>query len=471
RRRIEKVRLGFSGSAKTPQLPLDFEDYSSNLEELFIEPSEYSDASTQYVIPPVSHAFDALSQAGLKNIERAEEEAKNYIAEALTRIQNDYGIVVKTCMELEFYALDSVGIKFNRIDVDEAERKLRKSGIAKRFSPENTVDNNGQYELTTSIAPPLKTASSAMNSRLYLLNRSDEIGTCRVSFDPRAFSDCEPSSAHLSFSLWTQNNEPLFVKNGNWSPLSKHIAHGLLEVQKNSVVLSAQTNKAFERFYSSVWAPSSLSASYAGNDGSSLRFATHDDCAYARPIDSAQSVRIENRLPASDSNFFIAMAGTIAGIDYALKKYVTIVDESAPESPDSETHDLISTGSKTLAVKKMAAEQQAAPIPHTLAEALIAFNKGSGGDLTCVPEAQAFFGAVLDMYDLPKEAPAAIANDNEKNAPASAQNRSFKDLLKKLLGRKQIEEAFAESAAETAGQIPLLPEAAEPEIAAPAAHP
>jgi len=353
---------------------------------------------------------------------RAEDQAIRYIYEAKRRIEEQYGIRIKTGLELECYAIDPSGTPTSDIlSVEQVQNDLLLEGCNVQFEDENTLDYKGQYEAITGVNDPLETIQVGENVRQYLSQNPAKYGLEAFDFSPRPFPGQEASSVHISLSLWDIKGKPLFSgKDGRFSPLLYAVAHGMIETQKNTVLLSAQTDGAYERFGNSAWSPSGIGVDYYGDSGRSLRIANENGNAWLAKHFQPEDVRIENRLPAADSNLAIAMAASILGVEYALQHYVRVFKSSndfavncmtafSDEDPEilhniTRVKGQIISKDRVLGVAEFRGYTPRYPLPQNRAEALYSLKEALTNDpISSI--AGSFLNAVVKQHDESTPAP------------------------------------------------------------------
>lgn len=328
------VNLGAAGNtprlhikkADTPSFPIDYNGF-------YHAGAVARDSETQYCIDPKDHyPSNDLSFVSAADLVKAREIAAQYIQVTLDKFHNLYGITVKSGIELEFYALGKDGApSSNLLKVAAVANDLKASGLSVRFDDENTIDYRGQYEIATDVLSPLEAVRIIEEAKAHIDKNANEYGVDRFDFSPLPFRDEEPSSAHISISLWDKEGEPLFLDTDG--PLLNHVIHGLLEIQRSTVLLHAPTPDAYKRYGHSDWSPNAICFGASGGTGISLRVANENNCHALNGYSEASKIRIENRLAASDADPIVAMAANIAGIDLALERYMSIENEIVNEYP------------------------------------------------------------------------------------------------------------------------------------------
>lgn len=343
--------------------PLDYKGYRDS------EPTPRTPNIGQLIIPPVDHASTpdkALPPP--KDDKQVELAARNYIRRTLKKFEERYGIKVRAGIELEFYAVDEDDKPTSKVlDLEKVSGAFRNSPFVERIDHENTTDYKGQYEAIIGVNPPkgkprmphhgdpMRAAMGAEAVRKHLVAHAKEHGLERVDFSPLPFEEQEASGAHISISLWDTDGKPLFgFHQGAMTPIMGAALKGMLDIQRPSTLLYAQNDKAYKRYGNTDWSPNIIGVSGTGGSGHSLRIANASDYAHLKPTAPPENVRIENRLASSDANYIIAMAATLAGVDNALEKYVTVAESTATNTDKANEDGTFETkaGNKTLCIKQ-----------------------------------------------------------------------------------------------------------------------
>ncbi|MGQ0527431.1 MAG: hypothetical protein ACT4OY_05295 [Alphaproteobacteria bacterium] len=389
-----------------------------------IEPCEYNDSDYQYIVNPKEHYRSQQNLLSASNdYSEAEILAQSYISSALERFKDQYGIELKASIELECYALDDKGLNNqNLIDVKFVEEMLKSLHLAEVFEEENPGDKKGQYEAKTIIADPLTIARKATEVREYLEAHAQDFGAAKFDFQALPFSGEEASSTHISISLWSEDGQPLMLdKDKKDSALMKAVAKGSLEVQKEAVLLYAQEDNDYLRFDNTKWSPKMIGLANNGEMGTSLRFADKNNYAYRTDDKDPASVRMEDRLASANVNIFLAMAARIAGIDYALQRYVKVLGTAGNSLIDyviagEKNFDIVNTTDQMLLIETDELDNfLGADLPQNRYEALELFQKSSeeGGLL------EQIFGR--DFCD-------AVLRQQLGEEPRNEQNNEYEDL-------------------------------------------
>ncbi len=227
----------------------------------------------------------------------------------------------------------------------------------------NREHGEGMYEMNLRHAPGLEAADRA------LLFRSGVKELCALegltaSFMAKPFTEEDGNSGHLHQSLWTPTGESVFYDPAAEQHLSatfrSYIA-GVLRTLPEFMALYAPNINSYKRFVAGSWAPT-VAAWGVETRTPSLRAITG----------SPRATHLENRVPGSDVNPYLAMAATLAGGLHGIEQRLT-----PPPAVRSNAYDL--------------PEDLAPRLPRTLAAAVERFESSA--------LARAWFGdAFVDDY-------------------------------------------------------------------------
>ena len=121
------------------------------------------------------------------------------------------------------------------------------------------------------------------------------------------------SSGHSHMSLWDRSRERnLFWEEGaegHMSQLMRYFLAGVLEKLPEFMVLYAPVINSYKRYVEGTWAP--LNTTW-GMDNRT--------CSVRIINNGKNAIRIENRVPGSDANFYLVFAGTLASGLYGIER-------------------------------------------------------------------------------------------------------------------------------------------------------
>jgi glutamine synthetase len=190
----------------------------------------------------------------------------------------------------------------------------------------NREHGEGMYEMNIRHAPGLEAADRALLFR----NGVKELCTLEgltASFMAKPFDDEDGNSGHLHQSLWTASGESAFydstAERGLSATFRSYIA-GVLYTLPDFMALYAPNVNSYKRFVAGSWAPT-VAAWGVETRTPSLRAITG----------SPRATHLENRVPGSDVNPYLAMAASLAGGLHGIERGL-----SAPPSVRSNAYDL-----------------------------------------------------------------------------------------------------------------------------------
>ncbi len=135
------------------------------------------------------------------------------------------------------------------------------------------------------------------------------------------------SSGHSHMSLWDTNLERnLFwdeSAEGHMSPLMRQFLAGVLEKLPEFMALYAPVINSYKRYVEGTWAP--LNTTW-GMDNRT--------CSIRIINNGKRAIRIENRVPGADANFYLVFAGTLASGLYGIERQLEL-----PERLDGNAYD------------------------------------------------------------------------------------------------------------------------------------
>ncbi|HJP34105.1 MAG TPA: glutamine synthetase family protein [Candidatus Latescibacteria bacterium] len=130
---------------------------------------------------------------------------------------------------------------------------------------------------------------------------------CSVTFMAKWRADLAGSSAHLHISLWDEaGTTNLFAHpdSGDGSDVFRHFLGGWMTHARAITPFYAPNPNSYKRYVYQSWAPTAIAWS---RDNRTAGF---------RVVGKGSSLRIESRIPGSDSNPYLALAATLAaGLD------------------------------------------------------------------------------------------------------------------------------------------------------------
>jgi glutamine synthetase len=178
----------------------------------------------------------------------------------------------------------------------------------------NREHGPGMYEMNLRHAPGLEAADRALLFR----NGVKEICLLEgmtASFMAKPFTNEDGNSGHLHQSLWSEQGENVFYAAAgehHLSPLLHAYVAGVLQTLPEFMALYAPNTNSYKRFVSGSWAPTVAA------------WGIETRTPALRVIAGTSAVtRLENRVPGSDVNPYLAMAASLAGGLYGIMHRLT----------------------------------------------------------------------------------------------------------------------------------------------------
>lgn len=125
-----------------------------------------------------------------------------------------------------------------------------------------------------------------------------------VSYMPRWSEEADSQSSHIHMSLLNKEAEPLFYSKGDEHSMSdtfRHFVGGMQRYLPKMMLVLAPTVNSWRRFVEGTFAPPAFTWGIENRT-----------TAFRVVGDSKNSLRVENRLPCSDANPYLAAASMLA---------------------------------------------------------------------------------------------------------------------------------------------------------------
>ncbi|QBD81712.1 glutamine synthetase [Ktedonosporobacter rubrisoli] len=193
----------------------------------------------------------------------------------------------------------------------------------------NREHGPGMYEMNIRYADVLAAADQTMlfkNGTKEICHQKD----FTVSFMAKWNDQEDGSSGHSHMSLWDRNRERnLFWEEnaeGHMSETMRHFLAGVLEKLPELMVLYAPVINSYKRYIEGTWAP--LNTTW-GMDNRT--------CAVRVINNGARAIRLENRVPGSDANFYLVFAAMLASGLYGIERKLELPSRLAGNAYDEAT--------------------------------------------------------------------------------------------------------------------------------------
>lgn len=225
------------------------------------------------------------------------------------RFLADTGLTPIMGAELEFYVsspLASHHPLFSAIDT-----ACRAAGIP--VSPLEKERGQNQYELQLPHChDPLILANQLLSLRTILRQLAQD-HALDILFDAKPVASEPGSALHFHISLLDEKKHNVLQKiESNESMHMDYALGGLCRTLIESMVFFSPTESSYPRFVPHMEAPTSVS--WGGNNRTT---------ALRIPDSTPENRRIEHRVPAADSNPYLAIAAILAGIHYGITHTIT----------------------------------------------------------------------------------------------------------------------------------------------------
>ncbi len=189
-------------------------------------------------------------------------------------------------------------------------RKMRDYGI--ELEGYNREHGPGMYELNMRYSDVLTAADRTLLFKSGVKEISHQMGYT-VTFMAKWHDQEDGSSGHSHMSLWDRNRERnVFWEDGDelhMSATMRHFLAGLLSAMPELMALYAPVINSYKRYIEGTWTP--LNTAW-GMDNRT--------CA-VRVINNGQrAIRVENRVPGADANFYLVFAAMLASGLYGIER-------------------------------------------------------------------------------------------------------------------------------------------------------
>lgn len=230
-------------------------------------------------------------------------------------------------------------------------RMMRDHGI--EIEGYNREHGPGMYEMNIRYADVLTTADRTMLFKTGVKEICHQMGLT-ATFMAKWSDQEDGSSGHSHLSLWDRGLERnLFwdeAAEGHMSPTMRSFLAGVLHALPEFMVLYAPVINSYKRYIEGTWAP--LNTTW-GMDNRT--------CAIRVINNGRRAVRLENRVPGADANFYLVFAAILASGLSGIEQQLTLPERLAGNAYDPAT------------VAQAIADGRIRPLPRNLTEATSLF--------------------------------------------------------------------------------------------------
>ncbi len=203
-------------------------------------------------------------------------------------------------------------------------RMMRDYGV--EIEGYNREHGPGMYEMNIHYANALSAADKTIQFKTGVKEISYQAGAA-ASFMAKWNDQEDGSSGHAHISLWDSNLE----HNVFWdddaekymAPTMRYFLAGMLEKMPEFMALYAPTINSYKRYVEGTWAP--LNTTW-GMDNRT--------CSVRVINASRRSIRLENRVPGADANFYLVFSAMLASGLYGVERKLEL-----PKRLDGNAYD------------------------------------------------------------------------------------------------------------------------------------
>jgi glutamine synthetase len=288
--------------------------------DLWTEHGEHVSISPRYVLQRVAERARSL---GYEALAAAELEFRFFRETQVSLRDKDFGPNL-TPLNPGFncYAISQASADEHVLG--RIARMMRDWGI--EIEGYNREHGPGMYEMNIRYADALAAGDDTMLFKTGAKEICHQLGLT-VSFMAKWNDQEDGSSGHSHLSLWDRTAE----RNAFWdesaadhmSATMRHFLAGVLDKMPELMVLYAPVINSYKRYVEGTWAP--LNTTW-GLDNRT--------CAVRVINVNPGAIRIENRAPGADANFYLVFAATLASGLYGIEQQLEL-----PERLDGNAYD------------------------------------------------------------------------------------------------------------------------------------
>lgn len=282
------------------------------------------DLQTLRQVPWQERTAIILADTFHENGTPVEEMPRHVLSQQIEKL-SEHGLTAYTASELEFYLFDETyrsayqknydnlqpasdySIDYHLMQPGRDEtvlRRIRNEMTAAGIIVENSKGETGrgQHEVNLEYTDVLEMADRHVIYKMGVKDIAIQEGKS-ISFMPKIYQNDAGSGLHIHISICDSAGKGnLFYdeKDKGPSKLFRQFLGGLLKYSRELTYFFAPTINSYKRFQPGSWAPTAI---VCGQDNRTCGF---------RVVGSGSSLRIENRMPSSDANPYLAFAATIA---------------------------------------------------------------------------------------------------------------------------------------------------------------
>src|SRR6266581_4371615 len=230
-------------------------------------------------------------------------------------------------------------------------RMMRDHGV--EIEGYNREHGPGMYEMNIHYADALTASDHTLLFKTGVKEICHQLGFT-ASFMAKWNDQEDGSSGHAHISLWDRDgSRNLFWDEGaegHMSTLMRQFLAGMLDKLPEFMAFYAPTINSYKRYVEGTWAP--LNTTW-GMDNRT--------CAVRVINNGRRAIRLENRVPGADANFYLVFSAMLASGLYGIEQQLELPDRLAGNAYDPAT------------ITQAIADRLIQPLPHTLTDAIQSF--------------------------------------------------------------------------------------------------
>jgi glutamine synthetase len=324
---------------------LNFSNWERGFADIVMKP----DLSTFAIVPWEEHVASCVCDLWTEQGERVSISPRYVLQRVVERAQGlGFAPVAASELEFRFFRETMVSLRdkdfgpnltplnpgFNCYSISQSSADEQVLGRIARMMGTHGIEiegynrehGPGMYEMNMHYADAVTAGDQTMLFKNGVKEISHQLGLT-ASFMAKWHDQEDGSSGHSHLSLWDgQRERNVFWDEGaegHMSATMRHFLAGVLEKLPECMALYAPVINSYKRYVEGTWAP--LNTTW-GMDNRT--------CAVRIINVSRNAIRIENRVPGSDANFYLVFAATLASGLYGIEHEIEL-----PERLDGNAYD------------------------------------------------------------------------------------------------------------------------------------
>ncbi len=313
--KVSSADLGFGDFVMKPDLStfalVPWEDgVASCVCELWTEHGSLVTVSPRYVLQQL---VDRARSLGFEPMAASELEMRFFHEDQLSVREKDYGPNLTPLNPgTNCYVISHATVDDHLIG--SIARQMNRFGI--EIEGYNREHGPGMYEINIHYSNVLAAGDNTMLFKTGVKEICYQNGFL-ASFMAKWNDQEDGSSGHSHLSLWDRAGERnLFWDDDtpdHMSPTMRHFLAGVLHKMPDFMALYAPTINSYKRYIEGTWTP--LNTAWGVDNRT---------CAVRVITSSRKSIRIENRVPGSDANFYLVFSAMLASGLYGIEHELTL---------------------------------------------------------------------------------------------------------------------------------------------------